>query len=194
MVIRKSVAAKPEQDQDEELALPERQQPLQHRDRALAVRALPRHPAVDRQRAEQGQRDQHQGGDGREQRRRRARRCPAGSRGWRSSRRRSGTSPSTSGASCPFGSGSRAGRRGICSHRPRRSSTTIAGRWVPSSPLQSWSPGTSIRTALSAGLRQEIRDPHQVNREIRCSRIGSESDRSAARLLSRSPQWSDFRA
>ena len=99
IVIRKSVAAKPEQHQHEELALPERQQPLQHRDRALAVRALLRHPAVDRQRAEQRHRDQHQGRHRREQRRPRARRCPAGSPGWRSSRRRSGTSPSTTGAS-----------------------------------------------------------------------------------------------
>ena len=51
----------PEQHQHEQLALPEGQQPLEHRDRALAVRALLRHPPVDRQRPEQGQRDQHQG-------------------------------------------------------------------------------------------------------------------------------------
>ena len=56
-----------EQGQHEQLALPERQQPLEHRDRALAVRALLGHPAVDRERAEQGQGDQHEGRDRGEQ-------------------------------------------------------------------------------------------------------------------------------
>ena len=58
IVMMKSVSAKPEQAEHEELAAPERQEPLEHRDRALPVRALGRHPAVDRQRAEQ--REQHQ--------------------------------------------------------------------------------------------------------------------------------------
>jgi hypothetical protein len=41
--------------------------------------------------------------------------------------------------------------------------------------LRLFSPGhrsTSIRTALSPGQRQKVRDPHQVNREIGYSRIG----------------------
>ena len=44
-----------EQHQDEELALPPRQEPLQHRDRALTVEALGGDAAVDREGAEQGQ-------------------------------------------------------------------------------------------------------------------------------------------
>lgn len=56
-----------EQGQDEQLPLPEGQQPLQHRDRALAVRALLSHPAVDGQGARQGDDHQHDGGDGGEQ-------------------------------------------------------------------------------------------------------------------------------
>jgi hypothetical protein len=54
---------KTEQDQDEELALPPGQEPLQHRDRALTVRALGRDPAVDREGAEQGEEDQQDGRD-----------------------------------------------------------------------------------------------------------------------------------
>ena len=81
-----------EQHQHEQLALPERTAA------APASRSSPapcghssRDPAVDRQRAEQGQRDQDQGRERARAGRRRAPRCPAGSRGWRSSRRRSGT-------------------------------------------------------------------------------------------------------
>jgi hypothetical protein len=48
---------KAEQDQDEQLAAPERQQPLQHGHRAMPVRALGRHPPVYRQHPEQ--REQH---------------------------------------------------------------------------------------------------------------------------------------
>src|SRR5207342_2231824 len=47
-----------EQHKDEELALPPRQQPLQHRDRALAVGALGGDAAVDREGAEQRQEDE----------------------------------------------------------------------------------------------------------------------------------------
>ncbi len=50
-----------EQREDEQLALPERQQAFQHRDRALAVRALPGHPAVDRQGAAEGDDDEDDG-------------------------------------------------------------------------------------------------------------------------------------
>ena len=57
----------PEQAEHEELAAPERQQPLEHGDRALAVRALRGHPAVDRQRAEQGEQHQDQRGQRAEQ-------------------------------------------------------------------------------------------------------------------------------
>jgi hypothetical protein len=57
---------KAEQDQDEQLALPPRQQPLQHGDRALAVRALGRDPAVDREGPEHGQQDQQDGRDRRQ--------------------------------------------------------------------------------------------------------------------------------
>ena len=53
-----------QQHEDEELALPEGQQPLEHGDGALAVRALLRHAAVDGQRAQQGERDQDDRGDG----------------------------------------------------------------------------------------------------------------------------------
>ena len=52
-----------EQDQHEELALPPGQEPLQHRDRALAMGALGRHPSVDRERPQQGQQDQQDGRD-----------------------------------------------------------------------------------------------------------------------------------
>ena len=65
-----------EQHQHEELALPPRQEPLQHRDRALAVGALGGDAAVDGEGAEQGQQDQqdgrdrrqHPGGEGRDAR------------------------------------------------------------------------------------------------------------------------------
>lgn len=49
-----------QQHEDEELALPERQQPFQHRDRALAARALLRHPAVDRQCTGECDRHEHE--------------------------------------------------------------------------------------------------------------------------------------
>jgi hypothetical protein len=49
-----------EQHQHEQLAPPEREQVLQHRDRPLAVRALVRHPAVHRQHPQQRQRDDQQ--------------------------------------------------------------------------------------------------------------------------------------
>jgi hypothetical protein len=50
-----------EQHQDEQLALPEREQPFEHRDRPCAVRALRRNPPVDRQRSAEGHEDQHHG-------------------------------------------------------------------------------------------------------------------------------------
>src|SRR5262249_54031067 len=51
-----------EQDQDEELAAPAVDQPLQHGDGALAAERLPGHVAVDRQGAEKRDRDQdHRG-------------------------------------------------------------------------------------------------------------------------------------
>jgi hypothetical protein len=53
-----------EQYEHEELALPPGQEPLQHRDRALAVRALSGDVAVDREGAEQGEEDQQDGRDG----------------------------------------------------------------------------------------------------------------------------------
>jgi hypothetical protein len=55
---------KAEQHQHEELALPPGQQPLQHGDRPLTMRALGRDPAVDREGTEQGQQDQQDGRDG----------------------------------------------------------------------------------------------------------------------------------
>ena len=55
-----------EQAQDEELALPPGQQALQHRDRAVAVRALAGDAAVHRQRAEERDQHQDQGRDRRE--------------------------------------------------------------------------------------------------------------------------------
>lgn len=56
-----------QQGQDEQLALPEGQQPFQHRDRTLAVRALLGHPPVDGQGAREGDDHEHDGGDGRQQ-------------------------------------------------------------------------------------------------------------------------------
>ena len=56
-----------EEHQDEDLARPSGQQMLQHGDRSLAVRRLAGHIPVDRQRTEQGQRDED---DGRERRER----------------------------------------------------------------------------------------------------------------------------
>jgi hypothetical protein len=55
-----------EQDEDEELAPPGRQQALQHRHRALPVRALRGHPAVHGQHAEEGERHDEQRGQRRE--------------------------------------------------------------------------------------------------------------------------------
>ena len=43
-----------EEDEDEELALPARQEVFEHRDGTLAVRALPRDAVVDGERAEEG--------------------------------------------------------------------------------------------------------------------------------------------
>ena len=63
----------PEQHQHEDLAAPERQQVLQHRHRALPVRALLRHPPVHRQHAQQRQ--------GHDQQRGQRRQGPGGERG-----------------------------------------------------------------------------------------------------------------
>ena len=56
-----------EQAQDEGLAFPARQQLLEHRDAAPAVRAGFRDPVVDRQRAEQGEEDDEERGERREE-------------------------------------------------------------------------------------------------------------------------------
>ena len=66
MVMTKSVAANPSRHEDEGLALPARQQLLEHRDAALAVRAGLGDAAVDRQRAEQRQQDEDERRDRRE--------------------------------------------------------------------------------------------------------------------------------
>ena len=55
IVIMKSVATKPSRDQNEELAFPARQQMLQHRDRAFAVRTFLGDAIVDWQSAEEGE-------------------------------------------------------------------------------------------------------------------------------------------
>ena len=52
----------PQQDQDQELPAPARQQPLKHGDGSLAAMAFAGNPAVDRERAEQGDGHQHQRG------------------------------------------------------------------------------------------------------------------------------------
>ena len=57
----------PEQAQHERLALPSRQQLFEHRDAALAVRARLGDAAVDRQRAEQRQQDEHERRERREE-------------------------------------------------------------------------------------------------------------------------------
>jgi hypothetical protein len=51
----------PEEAEHEELAAPARQQPLEHGDRALPVRALGGDSAIDRECAEQGEQDKDQG-------------------------------------------------------------------------------------------------------------------------------------
>src|SRR5215208_5302064 len=56
----------PQQAEHQQLAFPERQQLLEHRDRALSVRALRRDDAVHRQHPEEGQEDYKKGGDRRE--------------------------------------------------------------------------------------------------------------------------------
>ncbi|SFV24380.1 hypothetical protein SAMN04487966_110139 [Micrococcus terreus] len=58
---------KAQQDQDQQLAAPVGQQPLQHRDRALSMGGLPRHPAVHGQSGTQGDQHQHERGHRREQ-------------------------------------------------------------------------------------------------------------------------------
>ena len=78
-----------EQDQDEHLALPAAEQVLEHGDGALPGVAAPGHLRVDGQRAEQRDEDEDHCRDRRHRARRRAARCRAGSRGSRSSRRRS---------------------------------------------------------------------------------------------------------
>ena len=90
IVMMKSVAAKPSRHEHEGLAPPPRQQLLEHRDAALAVRAVRRDAVVDRQRPEQRHQDEDERGQRREVRRRETR-CRAGIRASRSSRRRSGT-------------------------------------------------------------------------------------------------------
>src|SRR5512133_541929 len=84
MVMMKLVAAKAEQHQDEDLALPERHEPLQHGDRTFAIRAFGRHAPINRQCAEERQSDKCEGW-GRSSRRQ-APQCPVGIREWRSNR------------------------------------------------------------------------------------------------------------
>ena len=77
-----------EQGQHEELALPPRQEPFEHRDRTLTVRALRRHPAVNRQRAEEGEENEDHRREGREEPRRQRRDPRLIAEGGRSNRRR----------------------------------------------------------------------------------------------------------
>ena len=62
----KSCGDEADQDQHQQLAGPETQQPLQHTDAAVAVRAFLGHPAVHRQRPEQRDDHQHQRGERRQ--------------------------------------------------------------------------------------------------------------------------------
>ncbi len=57
---------KPEQHENEDFAAPPRQQFLEHRDAALAMRAVLRHATVNRQRAKEGEEDEDNGRDRRE--------------------------------------------------------------------------------------------------------------------------------
>ena len=66
IVMMKSVAAKPSSTSTNSLPCQQESSSLQHRDRALAVRALRGHPPVHRQRAEQGDQHQDQGRERRE--------------------------------------------------------------------------------------------------------------------------------
>jgi hypothetical protein len=63
IVMMKSVATNPSSTSTNSLPC-HHDSPLQHRDRALAMRALGRDPAVDREGAEQGEQDQQDGRDG----------------------------------------------------------------------------------------------------------------------------------
>ena len=67
IVTMKSVAHETEQDQHRQLRPPPRHHIAEHRDRAFAVRALLRHPAIHRQRAEQREEDEDQGRDRRQE-------------------------------------------------------------------------------------------------------------------------------
>ncbi len=67
MVTMKSVATNPSSTRTKSLPCHHGEQPLQHRDGALAVRAFAGDAAVDRQRAEQGQQHEDERGEGREQ-------------------------------------------------------------------------------------------------------------------------------
>jgi hypothetical protein len=55
-----------QQHQDQDLAAPPGKDALEHGQRSLAVGALRRHPPVNRQRPEQGDQDQHDGGQRRD--------------------------------------------------------------------------------------------------------------------------------
>ena len=91
LVMTKSVAANPSRTRTRILPGQPRHQPGQHADRALAVERLAGHVAVDRQGAEQGDQHEHDRGERARAGRRSRTRSTAGSRGWRSNRRRSGT-------------------------------------------------------------------------------------------------------
>ena len=91
----KSVSANPSRTQHEDLAPPARQQLLEHRDAALAVRAARGHLPVDGQRHAAASPRPGSAWRSARARPRPGRRCPAGSPASRSSRRRSGTSPAT---------------------------------------------------------------------------------------------------
>ena len=56
----------PQEAEHQHLAPPEREQPLEHRDRTLPVGALLGHSPIHRQRSEQGQEHYEEGGEGRE--------------------------------------------------------------------------------------------------------------------------------
>ena len=56
-----------QQTEDERLATPAREELLENRDAALAVRAQLRHPAIHRQGAEQGEQHENDGGDRRQE-------------------------------------------------------------------------------------------------------------------------------
>ena len=138
----------PEQDQHEHLAPPARQQLLQHGDAALAVRAVRGHLRGRRAGPRTASPAPGRGWPPGRGARRPGRRCRAGSRGSRSSRPRSGTSPSTRGRSDGRPRARRGG--GPCRSQTRRG-PAVRWRVRIAGPLVGEAAAVPIPDSLTAG-------------------------------------------